>query len=92
MKTKRFTTTEINNAEKVIRESFEIWNDVKITRNDDSDCTYIYINEGDYMTSPVIEKAQKICSAYKSLGYDAYYGFEVKNYEPTIQIIFSKKH
>lgn len=92
MKAKKFTATEINKAEEVIREHIDIWSDVKITRYDDSVRTIIEINEGDYMTSPVIELTTKICDAYKLLGYNVPYGLITKNNEPTIEIRLYRKH
>jgi len=92
MRAKKFTATEINKAEKVIREHIDIWSDVKITRYDDYFSTTIEINEGDYMTSPVIGLTTKICDAYELLGYHIHYGLVTNNNEPTIEIRLYRKH
>lgn len=91
MRAKKFTATEVNKAEKVIRQRIGIWSDVKITRYDDSFSTTIEINEGDYMTRPVIELTTKVCNAYILLGYDIHYGLITKNNEPIIEIRLYKK-
>lgn len=91
MKTKKFTKTEINNAEKVIREKFGIWKNISIERLDYQSYTDIYIYDDECISGCIIERASAIVNAYKVLGYELHYTIEIKDNKPTIDICFWKK-